>query len=142
MKKSIGVATLVGVICLALTPIAPAYAANWVYVAKNTNGAVFYYDSDTIRRSGNQWVDVRGQSALQLVQTLRELDLDILVDLKLTPSVLDIIAPRFLPALILQLIISPVSSTLVGTAWIHPSLPSAIRWDMPLLCDTKSCASN
>jgi hypothetical protein len=54
MKKSIGVATLVGVICLALTPMAPAYAANWVYVAKNTNGAVFYYDSDTIRRSGNQ----------------------------------------------------------------------------------------
>lgn len=34
---------------------------------------------------------------------------DILVDLKLTPSVLDIIAPRFLPALILQPFISLVS---------------------------------
>jgi hypothetical protein len=54
MKKSVGTSTLLGVICCALMPIAPAYAANWVYLATNRNGAVFYYDSDTIRRSGNQ----------------------------------------------------------------------------------------
>jgi hypothetical protein len=56
---------------------------------------------------------------------------DILVDLKLTPSVLDIIAPRFLPALILQPFISLVSLTLAGTAWIHPPSLSAIRWGRP-----------
>ena len=53
---------------------------------------------------------------------------DILVDLKLTPSVLDIIAPRFLPVSILQPFISLVSFTLAGTAWIHPPSLSAIRW--------------
>ena len=54
MKKYIGVATLLGATCLALMPIAPVYAANWVYVTESRNKAVFYYDSDTIRRSGNQ----------------------------------------------------------------------------------------
>ena len=54
MKKSIGTATLHGVVCLGLMPITPAYAANWVYVTTAQTNAVYYYDSDTIRRSGNQ----------------------------------------------------------------------------------------
>jgi hypothetical protein len=54
MKKSIGTTALLGVVCFALTPIAPAYAANWVYVTTGLNNDVYYYDSDTIRRSGNQ----------------------------------------------------------------------------------------
>ena len=60
MKKSLGTSTLLGALCLAVMPIAPAYAANWVYLATNRNGTVFYYDSDTIRRSGNQvtvWIN-------------------------------------------------------------------------------------
>jgi len=32
----------------------PAFAANWVYVTTHDNGADYYYDSDTIQRSGNQ----------------------------------------------------------------------------------------
>jgi len=32
----------------------PAFAANWVYVATNDVGSDYYYDSDTIQRSGNQ----------------------------------------------------------------------------------------
>jgi hypothetical protein len=32
----------------------PAFAANWVYVTTHNNGADYYYDSDTIQRSGNQ----------------------------------------------------------------------------------------
>lgn len=35
----------------------PAFAANWVYVLTNDTGTVYYYDSDTIQRSG-QWVIV------------------------------------------------------------------------------------
>jgi hypothetical protein len=61
MKKSIGVATLVSAIGLALMPIAPAFAENWVYVTESSSNADWYYDSDTIRRSGNQitvWVKV------------------------------------------------------------------------------------
>jgi hypothetical protein len=54
MKKSIGTKALVAAIGLALMPIAPAYAANWVYVTTNPNKVVFSYDSNTIRRSGNQ----------------------------------------------------------------------------------------
>ena len=54
MKKSNGTATLLGIMCLALMPVTPAYAANWVYVSTDTNNAVSYYDSDTIQRSGNQ----------------------------------------------------------------------------------------
>ena len=54
MKKSIVVAALLGVVCFALTPIAPAYAANWVYVTTDRDNTDFYYDSDTIQRSGNQ----------------------------------------------------------------------------------------
>jgi hypothetical protein len=54
MKKRIGTATVFSAACLALMPMAPAYAANWVYVATNINGAAYYYDSNTIRRSGNQ----------------------------------------------------------------------------------------
>ena len=41
-------------VCLALMPIAPAYAANWIYVIEDVKGTVFYYDADTIQRSGNQ----------------------------------------------------------------------------------------
>ncbi len=61
MQKSMGNATLISAACFALMPIAPAYAANWVYVATNTNKADWYYDSDTIRRFGNQitvWVKI------------------------------------------------------------------------------------
>ena len=54
MKKSAGTSTLLGVICCALMPMAPVYAANWVYVDTNTRGTNVYYDSDTIQRSGNQ----------------------------------------------------------------------------------------
>lgn len=54
MKKSIGTTTLLGVMCLAAMPMLPVYAANWVYVSTDQNNAVNYYDSDTIRRSGNQ----------------------------------------------------------------------------------------
>ena len=54
MKKSIGTSTFLGAMCLALMPIAPAYAANWVYVTTNDAGTDSYYDSDTIQRSGNQ----------------------------------------------------------------------------------------
>ena len=54
MKKSIGTATLLAIICLALMPIAPAYAVNWIYVGESSHNAVYFYDADTIRRSGNQ----------------------------------------------------------------------------------------
>lgn len=54
MKKFIGTSTFLGAMCLALMPIAPAHAANWVHVITNNSGTDFYYDSDTIRRSGNQ----------------------------------------------------------------------------------------
>jgi hypothetical protein len=53
MKKSIGTAALLGAMCLAVMPAAPAYAANWVYVTTSNQKADFYYDSDTIQRSGN-----------------------------------------------------------------------------------------
>jgi hypothetical protein len=61
MKKYIRTAALLGAMCFALMPTAPAYAANWVYVTKSTNNAVWYYDSETTQRSGNQvtaWVKV------------------------------------------------------------------------------------
>lgn len=35
MKKSIGTSAFLGAMCIAVTPIAPAYAANWVYVTEN-----------------------------------------------------------------------------------------------------------
>ena len=53
MEKSIGTAALLGAMCLALMPVAPANAANWVYVAENSDGAVYYYDADTLQRSGD-----------------------------------------------------------------------------------------
>ncbi len=59
MKKSNGTATLLGVVCLALMPIAPAYAVNWIYVDADADNTVLYYDADTIQRSGDQvlvWV--------------------------------------------------------------------------------------
>lgn len=31
----------------------PAAAANWVYVTKSANGSVYYYDADTVQRSGD-----------------------------------------------------------------------------------------
>ena len=32
----------------------PAFAADWVYVTTGEDGTVYYYDADTVRRSGNQ----------------------------------------------------------------------------------------
>lgn len=32
----------------------PAFATNWVYVTASRDFAFYYYDSDTIQRSGNQ----------------------------------------------------------------------------------------
>ena len=32
----------------------PAFAVDWVYVTTGENGSDFYYDADTIQRSGNQ----------------------------------------------------------------------------------------
>ncbi|MFM7008200.1 MAG: surface-adhesin E family protein [Betaproteobacteria bacterium] len=32
----------------------PAFAANWVYVGESVNNAVWYYDADSIQRSGDQ----------------------------------------------------------------------------------------
>lgn len=61
MKKSIGTSTFLGVMCLAVMPMAPAYAANWVYVTESDSKSVFYYDSDTIQRAGNQvtvWIKI------------------------------------------------------------------------------------
>ena len=52
MKKSIGTAALLGAMCLAVMPAAPAYAANWVYVSTSTDNADSYYDADTLQRSG------------------------------------------------------------------------------------------
>jgi hypothetical protein len=54
MKKFIGTCDASRCDVPFLMPIAPAYAANWVYVVTNNSGTDFYYDSDTIRRSGNQ----------------------------------------------------------------------------------------
>jgi hypothetical protein len=54
MKKSIGTSALLGALCLTVMPFAPAYAANWVYVTTDKDNTGFYYDSDTIQRSGNQ----------------------------------------------------------------------------------------
>ncbi len=56
MQKSIGTSTFLGVVCLALMPLEPVHAANWVYVGSNTADSHYYYDSDTIQRSGNQVV--------------------------------------------------------------------------------------
>ena len=54
MKKSIGTAALIIATYLSLMPAAPAYAANWVYVTTDPDNTVYYYDFDTIQRSGNQ----------------------------------------------------------------------------------------
>ena len=54
MKKPTGTAALITATCLSLMPPVPAYAANWVYVSTDKDNAVNYYDSETIRRSGNQ----------------------------------------------------------------------------------------
>ena len=45
-----------GLVMACLTPFwgASALAANWIYVAANEVGTVFYYDADTIQRSGTQ----------------------------------------------------------------------------------------
>jgi hypothetical protein len=61
MIKFNGSVTLLSASCLALTPVAPVYAANWVYVTEGTSNAVWYYDSETTQRSGNQvtaWLKV------------------------------------------------------------------------------------
>ena len=54
MKKSIGTAALLGAMCFAFMPIAAAYAANWVYVDEATGNVVYYYDTDTLQRSGDE----------------------------------------------------------------------------------------
>lgn len=73
MKKSIEAAALLGVMSLALVPIAPAFAANWVYLAESTSNAVYYYDSETIRRSGNQvTVWVKGDHSRDKTVKMRE----------------------------------------------------------------------
>ena len=48
MQKSNGTAALLGVVCLALMPVAPAFAANWVYISTSNGGSENYYDADTI----------------------------------------------------------------------------------------------
>jgi hypothetical protein len=32
----------------------PAFAVDWVYVSSDSTGTIYYYDADTIRRSGSQ----------------------------------------------------------------------------------------
>ena len=40
---------------IALVMVAtPAFAVNWVYVSSSNAGTDYYYESDTIQRSGNQ----------------------------------------------------------------------------------------
>ena len=41
-------------LCLAAMPLAPAYAVDWVLVDANDNNTVWYYDADTLRRSGDE----------------------------------------------------------------------------------------
>lgn len=60
MKKSIRTGALLSLMCLSLIPIAAANAANWVYVTTNSSDTDYYFDSDTIQRSGNQvtvWIN-------------------------------------------------------------------------------------
>ncbi len=45
---------LLGAIAALVMAATPAYAANWVYVTTDVNDTDFYYDADTIVRSGNQ----------------------------------------------------------------------------------------
>ena len=47
-KKILTIAAL-----LVLLQTAPSYASDWVYIDQNTKNTVYYYDSDTIQRSGN-----------------------------------------------------------------------------------------
>jgi hypothetical protein len=41
-------------LCLAALPVAPVYAANWVYVVTSAKNTDYYYDADTLQRSGDQ----------------------------------------------------------------------------------------
>jgi len=49
--RPINLLTAVAAITMAA---APAFAADWIYVTTDVNGAVIYYDADTIQRSGDQ----------------------------------------------------------------------------------------
>ena len=52
MKTKHLIASAIGVsLSLGATP---AFAANWVYVGESVNNAVWYYDADSIQRSGDQ----------------------------------------------------------------------------------------
>lgn len=88
MKKSIGTSAFLGAMCLAVVPIAPAYAANWVYVTTSRSNAVYYYDSDTIRRSGNQvtvWESMTGPAIRLLSSVRQKLGTDMIVRRERTP---------------------------------------------------------
>lgn len=41
-------------LCLAAMPLAPAYAVDWVYVVTSVDNTHYYYDADTLQRSGDQ----------------------------------------------------------------------------------------
>jgi len=46
---------MAGAIALSLSLGAtPAFAANWVYVGESVSNAVWYYDSDSLQRSGDE----------------------------------------------------------------------------------------
>ena len=45
---------LLGAAAALVLAATPAFAVDWVYVSSDSAGAVHYYDSDTIRRSGSQ----------------------------------------------------------------------------------------
>lgn len=54
MKKSIGTNPLLAIMCFAMMPVAPAHAANWVYLGKSKQGNASYFDDETIQRSGSK----------------------------------------------------------------------------------------
>ncbi len=41
-------------LCLAAIPLAPALAVDWVLVDADADNTVWYYDADTLRRSGDE----------------------------------------------------------------------------------------
>ena len=56
----------------------PAYAANWIFVDYDVNNTVFYYDVDSIQRSGNQvtvwekWDRSRDKTSKERERKLRQ----------------------------------------------------------------------
>ena len=45
---------LLGAATALIMAATPAFAVDWVYVTTGENGSDFYYDADTIQRSGNR----------------------------------------------------------------------------------------